>query len=152
MRLQNEAGGNLAASDGRHELFQLGYLADIGTLVDQAANVYRQLAAVHIVGLVAKQVEKLGVAHGDQKVKRVVGVGHDEKQRRFAVAQRVQLQFVVGRDLPQLRDVERRKARAAGNQDGFCGLARDVLSRVFSSKNKKALRRKKYFRYRALHI
>jgi hypothetical protein len=45
------------------------------------------------------------------------------KQSRFAVAQRVQFQFVVGRDLPQLRNVERRKARAAGDQNGFCGLA-----------------------------
>ena len=39
--LQNQAGGDFPAANGRHELFQLGDLADIGALVDQAAHVHR---------------------------------------------------------------------------------------------------------------
>ena len=65
-----------------------------------------QLTPVHIIGFVAQQVEKLGVDHGDQKVKGAVRIAHDEKQRRFPVAQRVQLQFVVHSEVTQLLDVE----------------------------------------------
>ena len=36
-----------------------------------------QLTAVHIIGFVAQQVEKLGVDHGDQKVKGAVRIAHD---------------------------------------------------------------------------
>ena len=71
------------------------------------------------------------VAHGDQKVKAIVRVAHNEEQGGFPVSQGVQLQLVVGSDLPQLRNVEHSKARTAGNQDGFCGFARDKLSRTF---------------------
>ena len=88
-------------------------------------------AAIHIVRLFTQEVEQLGVAHGDQKVKAIVRVAHNEEQGSFPVSQSVQLQLVVGSDLPQLRNVEHSKARTAGNQDGFCGFARDKLSRTF---------------------
>ena len=74
-----------------------------------------------------EQVEQLGVAHGDQEVKAIVRVAHNQEQGGFPVSQGIQLQLVVGRDLPQLRDVEHGKARTAGNQDGFCGFARSQL-------------------------
>ena len=51
--------------------------------------------AVHIIGFVAEQIEKLGVDHGDQKVKGAVRIAHDKEQRRFPVTQRVQFQLIV---------------------------------------------------------
>ena len=91
----------------------------------------RQPPTVHIVGFFTQKVEKLGVAHGDQEVKAIVRVAHNEEQGGFPVSQGVQLQLVVGSDLPQLGNVEYGKARTAGNQDGFCGFARNELSRTF---------------------
>ena len=121
--LQDQAGGNLAAADGRHQLFQLGNLADVGALVDKAAHMDRQPPTVHVVGFLAQEVEQLGVAHGDQEVKAIVRVAHNEEQSGFPISQGVQLQLVVGSDLPQFRNVEYGKARTAGNQNGFCGFA-----------------------------
>ena len=62
-RLQNKAGGDLTAADGRHQFFQIGNLPDVGTLVDQAPHMDGQLAAVHIICFIAQQIEKLGVDH-----------------------------------------------------------------------------------------
>ena len=61
LRLQHQTGGDLTASDGGHQLFQLGYLANVGALVDQTAHMNRQSAVVHIVGLFAEQVKQLGI-------------------------------------------------------------------------------------------
>src|SRR5699024_5580176 len=83
--------------------------------------------AVHIVGLLAKQVEQLGVHHGNQEVEGVVRIGHDEEQRCFSVAQGVQFQLIVGGNFPQFCDVEGGKASTAGNQNRLCGLARRQL-------------------------
>ena len=69
--------------------------------------------------------------HGDNEVEGGVCVAHNEEQRRFSVAQGIQLQFIVGHDLPQLRNIEGGKAGAAANQDGFQGFARNKLSRIF---------------------
>ena len=77
----------------------------------------RQPPAVHIVRFFAEQIEQLGVAHGDQEVKAIVGVTHNEEQRGTPVSQGVQLQLVIGSDLPQLRNIEHGEARTAGNQD-----------------------------------
>ena len=87
----------------------------------------RQPPAVHIVRLFTQEVEQLGVAHGDQEVKAIVRVTHNEEQSGFPISQGVQLQLVVGSDLPQFRNVEYGKARTAGNQNGFCGFARCQL-------------------------
>ena len=62
----------------------------------------RQAPAVHIICLFAKQIEKLGIAHGNEKVKGIIRVGHDDEQGGFPVAQRVQLQLVIGRQFSQL--------------------------------------------------
>ena len=90
-----------------------------------------QLAAVHVIRFVAQQIEKLGVHHADEKVKGRIRVRHNEEQRRFLIAQRVQLQFIVHGKVTQLLDIEGRKPGTAGNEDGFCGLTRDELSRTF---------------------
>lgn len=129
--LQDQTGRNLTASNGSNQLFQPGYLTDVGTLVNETARMDRQPTAIHIVGFFAEQIEQLGVAHRDQKVKTVIRISHNEEQGGFPVSQSVQLQLVVGSDLPQLRNVEYGKARTAGNQNGFCRFARDKLSRTF---------------------
>ena len=90
-----------------------------------------QFAAVFIVGLVAKQIEKLRLQHSDNKIKRAVRIREDDKQRRFPVAQGIQLQLVLCHEVPQLRDVKGRQAGAAANQDGFQSFARNELSRTF---------------------
>ena len=100
LRLQHQASGDLAASDGGNELFQSGNLPDVGALVDQAPHMDGQPAAVHIIGFFTQEIEQLGIAHGDQEVERIVRVAHDEKQRGLSIAQRVQLQLVICRQLP----------------------------------------------------
>ena len=96
-RLQNKAGGDLTAADGGHQLFQIGNLPDVGALVDQAPHMDGQLAAIHIVCFIAQQIEKLGVDHADEEVEGGIRVRHDEEQRGFLIAQRVQLQLIVHR-------------------------------------------------------
>ena len=129
--LQHQTGGDLTASDGGNQLFQLGYLSDVGALINEAAHMDWQPPSVHIVGLFTQEVEQLGVAHGNEEVKAVIRIAHNEEQGSFPVSQSVQFQLIIGRDLPQLRNIKHSKARTAGNQDGFCGFARDRLSRIF---------------------
>ena len=57
LRLKNETDRDFPAADGSHQLFQLGYLPDVGALVDQAPHMDRQSPAVHIIRLFTKQVE-----------------------------------------------------------------------------------------------
>ena len=123
LRLQYQTGGDLTAADGGDQFFQLGNLADVGTLVNEAAHMDRQPPAVHIVRLFTQQIEQLGVAKGNEEVEGIVGIRHDDEQSSLAITQGVQLQLVVGSDLPQFRNVEYGKARTAGNQNGFCGFA-----------------------------
>ena len=104
--LQYQTGGNLTAADGRHQLFQIGNLPDVGALVDQTAYMDGQLAAVHIICFIAKQIEKLRVDHADEKIKGGIRVRHNEEKRRFLIAQRVQLQLIVHGEVTQFLDVE----------------------------------------------
>ena len=123
MCLQDEAGGDLPAADGRHELFQLGDLADIRHFVDQAPHMHGQPAAVLIVRFFAEQVEHLGIRHGYQEIEGIVRVRDDEEHRRFCVSDGVQLQFVIGSNLPNLLNIKGSKTRRTGNQDAFGRLA-----------------------------
>ena len=79
----------------------------------------RQAAAVEVIRLVAQEVEKLGVHECRHKIKSAVRIREDDKQRRFPVAQGVQLQLVLRHEVPQLLDVKGREAGAAANQYGF---------------------------------
>ena len=133
LRLQNQTRGDFSAADGRHQLFKVGNLPDVGALVNQTTHMYGQSPAVHVVRLIAQEVEKLGITHGNQEIEAVVRIAHNEEQRRLAVAQRVQLQFVIGQNLPKLRDVEWRETRTRRHQNALSGLARDEKSRTFSS-------------------
>ena len=76
-----------------------------------------QLAAVHIICLVAEQIEKLGVDHGDQEVKGAVRIAHDKEQRRFPVAQLVQFQLIVHGGIPDFLNIEGCEPGTAGNKD-----------------------------------
>ena len=136
--LQDKASRNLSATDGGYQLFQLRDLPDVGTLVDQAPHMDGQLAAVLVICLIAEQIEKLRVDHGDQEVKGAVRIAHDEKQRRFPVAQLVQFQFIVHGGIPNFLNVEGRKPGTAGNKDGLGRFARDEKSRTFSSNSKRS--------------
>ena len=83
----------------------------------------RQPAAVYVVGLFAQQVEHLRIAHGDQEIEGAVGIGHDDIQHRFAVAQGIQFQFIIGGQLPQLLNIEAGKPRADADKYTFRRLA-----------------------------
>ena len=83
----------------------------------------RQTASVHIVRFLAKKVEQLCIRHGNQKVKTVIRVAHNEEQGGFSVAQGVQLQLIIGRDLPQLCNIEGGQPCAAAHKDAFSSLA-----------------------------
>ena len=78
-----------------------------------------QSPAVHIVRLIAQEVEKLGITHSNQEIEAVVRIAHNEEQRRLLVAQRIEFQFVIRRQLTQFGDIEHRQPRAAGNQNAF---------------------------------
>ena len=131
MGLQDNRSRDFPAPDGGDQFVKVGYLPDVGELVQKAPHMDGQPAAVHIVRLVAQKIEQLALQHGNDEVEGGVRIAHNEEQRRFSVAQGVQLQFVVRHDLPQLRNIEGGKSGAAANQDGFQGLARDELSRTF---------------------
>ena len=88
--LENQNGGDFPAADGRHQLFKVGNLPDVGALVNQASHMHGQAPAVHVVRLIAQEVEKLGIAHGNQEIKAVVRITHNEEQRRLLVAQRIE--------------------------------------------------------------
>lgn len=80
--------------------------------------------AVHVVRLITQEIEKLCVQDAHDKVEGVVGIGDDNEQRRFPVADGVQLHLVRFHQFPQLFDVKGGKAGTAGDEDGFCSLAK----------------------------
>jgi len=57
--------------------------------------------------------------HGDDEIEGGIGIAHNEEQRRFPVAHRVKLQFVLRHNVPQLLDIEGRQAGAAAHQNTF---------------------------------
>ena len=63
------------------------------------------------------------IGHRDEEVECRIRVGHQQEQCRFPVAQLVQLQFVVHRDVPDFLNIEGSKACAAAHKYGFQGLA-----------------------------
>ena len=63
LRLQHEAGGNLARANRRHQLLKVRNLPDVRALVYEAADMDGQAPTVDVVGLLAQEVEKLRVDH-----------------------------------------------------------------------------------------
>lgn len=91
----------------------------------------RQPAAVHIIRLLTKQVEKLGVGHSDQKIHAVLGVAHYEEQRCLAISKGVQFQLVIGSQVPDLLNVKNRGPGRRADKDAFGCLTGNKLSRTF---------------------
>ena len=117
--LEHQAGRDLTAPDGRHQLFKVRDLADVGRLVDEAPDMDREPPAVYIVRLLAEQVEELAVDHGNKEIECRVGVRHDQEQGCLPVPERIQFEFVISGDLPELRDIEGCKPRSARNKYRF---------------------------------
>ena len=84
----------------------------------------RQPPVIEIVRLVAEQVEKLALQHGNDEIEGGIGIAHNEEQRRFSVAHRVQLQFILRHNVSQFLDIEGRKAGAAAHQNALESFAR----------------------------
>ena len=114
--LQHNAGGDLPAPDGGDELFKIRDLPDIGELIDQAPHMHWKPSAVHVIRFLAEQIEHLAVGHADQKVEAGVRVRHDQEQCGPFVPDGVQVEFVIGRDVPQLLNIEDRQARTAAHE------------------------------------
>ena len=131
LRLQHQTGGDLTASDSGHQFFQTRNLPDIGGFINETAHMDWEPAAIHIVGFFAEQVEKLGITHGDQEVKAVICITHNEEQSSFPVSQSIQLQLVISCDLTQLCNVEYGKARTTRNKNRLGCFSRNELSRAF---------------------
>ena len=93
-----------------------------------------QAAPVLVVRPLTQQVEHLRKRQRHQKIVGAVRVADTEKGCCAPVAHAVKFQLVIGHDLPELGDVKGGKAGSAGNEDGFCRLARNKLSRTFSFK------------------
>ena len=133
LRLQHQTRGYLSASDGCHQLFKARNLTNIGALVNQAAHMDGQASAVYVICLFAKQIEKLCIAKRHEKIKRIIRIRNDDEQRTLLVSQRIQLQLIIRRQFPKLRNIKRRKPRRTGNQNTFCSFASNEKSRTFSS-------------------
>ena len=98
--LKDQAGADLTASDRGDQLLQIGNLADIRHLINQAAHMDGKSAPVDIIRFFTKQIEQLCIRHTDKEVEGAVRIGHDQEQRRLPVPEGIQLQFVVCSQLP----------------------------------------------------
>ena len=78
---------------------------------------------MHIIRPFAEQVEHLRIRHADEKVEAGIRVRQDKEQGGPLFSNGVQMQLIVGRDLPELFDIEYREACAAADQDALRRLA-----------------------------
>ena len=56
----------------------------------------RKPAAIHIVGFFAEQSEKLGITHGDQEVKAVIRITHNEEQSQLKAIYKDNADTIIG--------------------------------------------------------
>ena len=91
---------------------------------------------MYAVCLAVQRLDKLGVNHADQIIERLIRIRDAAEQRDFALAQLLQVQFVRHGQLGDGWEIESCQANAYADEDGFCGLARNELSRTFYQKNK----------------
>ena len=105
------------------QLFKVGNLPDVRKLVDQAADMHRQAASVHIIRHFAEQIEHLRVCHADEEVEAGIRVRHDEEQGCPFFPDGVQVKLIVGCDLPKLFNIEHGEPCAAAHQDALRRLA-----------------------------
>ena len=136
--LVEQAQAYLTGTDDGHQLLQRGHLARVGRLVPQHPHMMGQAAPVNIVRPFTQEIEHLRKGQGNNEVISGGCVGNREENRRFPIPDAVKLQLVITHDLPELGDVKGGQPGAAGNQNAFCGLARDEKSRTFSSNSKRS--------------
>jgi len=101
-RLQYQTCRDFTASYSSDKLLQIRNLSDICRLIDQASYMHRKSPVIHIIGLLAKKIEKLRIYHGDQEIERRVVVAHNEEQSRLLVSQGIKVRFVVRSNLTKL--------------------------------------------------
>ena len=89
-----------------------------------------QASPVLVVRPLTQQIEHLRKGQRHQKIVGAVRVADQEERRRFPIPQLVQLQLVIGHDLPELGDVKGGKAGPAAYQNALGRLARNELSRT----------------------
>ena len=118
---------------GRILLLEATGLRCVGhELVQDTPHMDRQPASVFIIRLIAEQIEKLALEHGDHEVKSGVRVAHNEEQGGFSVSQGVKFQVVILHQVPQFLNIEWSKPGSAANQDGLCRFASNKMSIVFN--------------------
>ena len=83
----------------------------------------REPSAIHIICLLTQQIEELSVDHGDQKIKGSIRIRHDQEQRSFPVPDGIQVQLVIGCDLPELLYIKDRQPCPTRNEDRLGGLS-----------------------------
>ena len=83
----------------------------------------RKPPSIEVVRPITQQIEELGVHDGHHKVEGVVRVTDNDEERCLPVPKQVQLQLVVGHQLPQLPDIEGSQPCPAGDQNALCGLS-----------------------------
>ena len=129
--LIKEGQTDLPGSDHGHQLFKVWHLSRVGGLVPQHPHMMGQAPSMNIVRPFTQEIEHLRKGQRHQKIVGAVGVADTEESCRAPVAHTVKLQLVIGHDLPELGDVKGGQPGAAGNQNAFCGFARNELSRTF---------------------
>ena len=122
---------DLPGADHGHQLFKVWHLSRIGRLVPQHPHMMGQAAPVNIVRPFTQEIKHLRKGQGNNEVISGGCVGNREENRRFPIPDAVKLQLVIAHDLPELGDVKGGQPGAAGNQNAFCGFARNELSRTF---------------------
>jgi len=136
--LIEQAQAHLTGADHRHQLFQVWHLARVGRLVPQHPHMMGQAAPVYVVRPLAKKIEHLRKGQGHNKVIGGRGIGNGKENRCFPIPDAVKLQLVIAHNFPELGDVKGSQTSSAGNQNAFCGFARDEKSRTFSSNSKRS--------------
>ena len=121
--LVEQGQADLPGADHGHNLFKLGNLPRVCRLVPQHPHMMGQAAAVNIVGPRAQKVEHLRKCQSHKEVIGLGGVRDNEEHCRFPIPDAVKLQFIIGHNLPELRDVKGGQPCPAGNQNAFCRLA-----------------------------
>ena len=145
--LDDRAARNVAGTHGR-KLPRQPRQIDRWRFVQDKVDMTRQCPMVDLVCTVVKRLEYLGVQQAYQKVEgRIIVRDHGIEGALF-LAQCVQVHIVMVRDRLDLRQVEGSQPHSGADQDAFCRLARNELSRTFLQ-NKK-LSTTLFFGYRKL--
>ena len=68
----------------------------------------RKSSSIEVISLQTECIEKLRIDHSYKEIEGLVGIRHDQKQCLFPVAQRIQSELIVFRNLPNCVNIEPR--------------------------------------------